>query len=161
MLARIRRDLFSSTISRVQTPQPNLEGKSVILYDGICGLCDRTVKFVLKNDREGKFLLAPRQGEFARAFLLRVGRDPGNMGSVILVRNPGTPAEFLLEKSDASLGIAETLGWPWKLATAARILPRAVRDFFYSLIARHRYQIFGKFDQCKIPTGDERARFLP
>ncbi len=138
----------------------SLVGKSVILYDGVCGLCDRTVKFVLKHDHEGKFLLAPRQSGFARALLLRRGRDPENMGSVILVKNPGTPEETLLEKSDASLGIAETLGWPWKLATFVRVLPRGLRDFCYGIVARYRYQIFGKFDQCRIPTGPERSRFL-
>lgn len=144
----------------VEQAQEVWAGKSVILYDGLCGLCDRTVKFVLKHDREGKFLLAPRQSEYARALLVRRGRDPENMGSVILVRDAGTAAEVLLEKSDASLGIAETLGWPWKAATVARVLPRGVRDFFYGIIARYRYQIFGKFEQCRIPTGEERARFL-
>ena len=141
--------------------EPEFSGKSVILYDGVCGLCDRTVKFVLKHDRHGRFLLAPRQGEFARALLIRLGRDPENMGSVLLVRNAGTAGECVLEKSDASLGIAETLGWPWNLAMAARILPRGLRNFFYGIVARYRYQIFGKFEQCRIPTGAERARFLP
>ena len=135
-------------------------GKSVILYDGVCGLCDRTVKFVLRHERDAKFLLAPRQGEYARALLLRHGRDPENMGSVILVRNPGTPDESLLEKSDASLGIAQTLGFPWNLALAARVIPRPIRNFAYGIVAKNRYRWFGKFDQCRIPIGDDRARFL-
>ena len=105
-------------------------------------------------------MLAPRQGEFARALLLRHGRDPENMGSVILVRNPGALGELLLDKSDASLGIAQTLGFPWNLAVAAHIIPRSIRNFAYGIIAKNRYRWFGKFDQCRIPTGEDRARFL-
>jgi predicted DCC family thiol-disulfide oxidoreductase YuxK len=134
------------------------ETAPVLLYDGVCGLCNRAVQTILKHDRRGEMRFAALQSEFGRAVL---GRHPELEGvdSVVLVeRGPG--GERVHVRSDASLGVLAYLGGPWKLFLAARIIPAPVRDFFYNLIARYRYRFFGKHDACLLPPPEVRARFI-
>jgi predicted DCC family thiol-disulfide oxidoreductase YuxK len=131
---------------------------AVILYDGVCGLCDRTVRFVLRRDRAGRFRFATLQSDYAAAALARHGRDAADLDSVCLVVDPGGPGEQVLARSDAVLAVLHGLGGAWRLAAIGRWLPRRWRDAAYDALARRRYRWFGRFDQCPIPSPQLRAR---
>jgi predicted DCC family thiol-disulfide oxidoreductase YuxK len=131
---------------------------AVILYDGVCGLCDRTVRFVLRRDRAGRFRFATLQSAYAATVLARHGRDAADLDSVCLLVDPDGPDERVLMRSDAVLVILHGLGGPWRLAAIGRWLPRPWRDAAYDAVARRRYRWFGRFDQCPIPSPQLRAR---
>ncbi|MBX3024163.1 DUF393 domain-containing protein [bacterium] len=131
---------------------------AVILYDGVCGFCDRTVRFVLRRDARGRFRFAPLQSDFAAAALARHGRDAGDLDTVALLRDAGSADERLLVKSDAVLAILRELGGGWALLGPLRWLPRRLRDAAYDAFARRRYAWFGRFDACPLPTPELRAR---
>jgi predicted DCC family thiol-disulfide oxidoreductase YuxK len=135
-------------------PQP------VILFDGVCGLCNGAVRFVLRHDPAGRFRFAPLQSEFARTALDRHGADPSELSTVCLLLEPGTPRERLLAGSDAVLAAARELGGPWSLLALGRILPRALRDRAYRAVARNRYRWFGRYEACPLPGPDVRDRFI-
>jgi len=130
----------------------------VLLYDGLCGFCDRTVQFILARDPGGSMHFAPLQGEYARQVL---SEHPSlrDVDSLILVEAVAEP-HLALVRSDAVLAIADYLGWPWRAAAAFRIVPRALRDWAYDLFARHRHRLFGRYDACPLPSPEVRARFL-
>ncbi len=132
----------------------------VLLYDGLCGFCDRSVQFILRRDAGGSMKFAPLQGELATELL---GRHPElrAVDSLILVEAEGPDADLPLVRSDAVLGIASYLGWPWKAAGVFRLVPRFIRDLAYDLFARHRYRLFRRYDSCPIPDAGVRARFIP
>jgi predicted DCC family thiol-disulfide oxidoreductase YuxK len=132
----------------------------IILYDGVCGLCNRLNRFVLARDPAGRFRFAALQSALAGAILSRHGRDPRHLDTVYLVLHHGQPGERLLQKSDAVLWILGELGGGWRLAGAFRVVPRAIRDLGYGLVARTRYRLFGRYDACPLPDPRHRARFL-
>lgn len=151
-------------------PQPGLPSvaaalpacNGVILYDGVCGLCNRFVQFVLRWDASAQFLFAPLQGEYAKDVFSRHASDAGSLETVVLVLSPGTAAETLLLRSDAAAEVFIRLGGGWRAwGRLLRLLPRAFRDAGYSAIARNRYWIFGKMKECPLPGAQTRARFLP
>lgn len=127
----------------------------LIYYDGLCGLCDRFVRFVVARDRAGRYRFAPLRGETARA---RLGSllDPESSQTVIL-EDDGR----LRVRSDAALAIVAGLGGAWRAAALLRVIPRPLRDAIYDWIARHRFRWFGRRDECRVPGPDERNRFLP
>lgn len=133
-----------------------MSAPAVILYDGVCGLCDRTVRFVLARDPDGtRFRFAALQSDFAAAALARHGRDARDLDTVCLL-----DGERLSIKSDAVLDILARLGGIWRLAAVARLLPRRLRDAAYSWLARRRYRWFGRFEQCAVPPPALRQRFV-
>ena len=135
-------------------------GRHLLLYDGVCGLCNRVTRFVLRRDPAGLFDFASLQSETGRAFLLRSGRHPGDLDTVFVVADYRLDSRRVLSKSGASLFIADSVGGPWRIFAVLRVLPAAVRDFFYDLIARSRYRIFGRYDTCPIPAPEHRKRFI-
>ena len=130
-------------------------GGPIVLYDGVCGLCDRSVQLVLRNDRRGRFRFAALQSEAGRALLQKFGLPPEALDSVVLVEGGRA-----WRKSRAALRIARRMDAPWPLLWPLIIVPRPVADFVYGLIAKNRYRIFGKLDACMIPPPEVRARFL-
>jgi predicted DCC family thiol-disulfide oxidoreductase YuxK len=132
----------------------------VLLYDGVCGLCDRSVQFLLRHDTQARFRFAALQSEFARRVLSRHGRDPAKLDSMVLVLDPGLPMERLLDRSDGVLALLEELGGGWRLLAAAHVIPRSLRDRAYDFVARHRYGWFGRYDQCVLPSPSVRTRFI-
>jgi predicted DCC family thiol-disulfide oxidoreductase YuxK len=132
----------------------------ILFYDGVCGLCDRTVQFVLRHDRDGRFRFAALQSARAHRILARHGRDPSRLDTMYLLVNPGGPTERLLDRSDGIVRVLEQLGGVWRLSAAARVVPRFVRDRAYDLVARNRYRWFGRYDRCVLPPPNMRARFL-
>lgn len=141
----------------------------LLLYDGACGLCARSVQWVLEHDRPDRgaaasLRFAPLQGETAAPVLARHGLAPGAGGfdTMVLVQDAGGPGERVLLRSDAAIGVGRYLGGRWAaLARVARLVPRVLRDGVYGLIARHRLRLFGGADTCRVPRREERGRFLP
>ena len=131
----------------------------MILYDGVCGLCHAFVRFARRRDARHDFAFAPLQGRTARTILARHARDPVDLDTVFVVVDAGTPAERLLDRSDAALYVLAQLGGVWSLvASLLGWLPR--RDLMYSLLARSRYRLFGRLDACALPEPEQRERFI-
>jgi predicted DCC family thiol-disulfide oxidoreductase YuxK len=131
----------------------------IILFDGVCRLCERSVQFVIRHDPDAKFVFAPLQSDYARSLL--EGQKPGLENF-----RPGDPNSFVLIadgkaslRSEAWLRICGELeGWP-RWLTVFRMVPRCIRDAVYDFIGRHRYQWFGKRPDCMVPTPDIQRRF--
>lgn len=126
----------------------------LVLFDGHCGLCDRSVQFLLRWDRHGRLHFAPLQGPTAAAYAPTP--DPNDPGTFVLVDEQGIHL-----RSDAALRTLAHLGPWWRGVLVLRLVPRPVRDAVYNWVARHRYQWFGRMDQCRVPTPGQAARFLP
>jgi len=138
----------------------HLEGRPIVLYDGLCGLCDGVVQFLLRHDTRDIFRFAAQQSDFAQQILRRHSPGANDADSICVIEHYGSPRENILIKSEATLRIAEGLGGIWRVALVARILPHWLRDKCYDWIARNRYKIFGKRSECRIPTVNDRHKFL-
>ncbi len=133
----------------------------IILYDGVCGLCNRFVRFVLKRDRRDCFRFAALQSHFAREVLQRHDVDPNLLDTVYLVLDCDRPTERLLSRNDAVSTVLKELGsFSWLWAKLLNFLPRRVRYWQYNLVARNRYRFFGKYDSCPLPDSKDRHKFL-
>lgn len=138
-----------------------VEAGPVLMYDGVCGLCNRYVRFVLARDRRRRFRFAPLQGLFGTRALARHGMQPtGDPNTIVLLESVGSPIERARVRSDAVLAILTGLGGPWRLAAVLRLIPAFLRDAVYDLVARFRYRIFGRFDACPLLPSSSRDRFL-
>jgi predicted DCC family thiol-disulfide oxidoreductase YuxK len=128
----------------------------VVLFDGVCNLCNATVNFLIDRDPGARLRFAALQSPEGQAVLARVGRQvQGEPESVFLVEGGR-----LYERSTAALRIARVLKGPWPLFYALVAVPRPLRDVVYRWVARNRYRWFGKADACRLPTPALRARFL-
>ena len=147
---------------------PSASPQTLILYDGVCALCNGTVRFLLrhdrsndrKNDRSDQFRFAPLQSAAARSVLQRHGLDAGGLRTVFVVANYGEASERVLTKSSAALYAAGRLGGWWKLSAAGYAIPRVLRDAVYGLVARFRYRLFGKYETCPLPDPLDRDKFI-
>jgi predicted DCC family thiol-disulfide oxidoreductase YuxK len=134
---------------------------SVLLYDGLCALCNRWVRFVLKYDQEDVFRFASLQSPLAAQVLLRHGVSAQSLDTVYVVLDFEQPSERLLARSDAAIEVLRQLGPIGKgSAKAFSFLPSSIRDALYTFIARNRYRSFGKYDSCPLPDPKFRSRFL-
>lgn len=134
----------------------------ILLFDGTCGLCHGFVQFMLKRDRKGSMRLTTLEGPIGIAILARHPVAKG-VDSVVWVERGGGGAggqEMASVKSDAALAAFRYLGMPWSLLAWSRIVPRFIRDRVYDFVARNRYQWFGRFDSCPLPSAEDRARYL-
>jgi predicted DCC family thiol-disulfide oxidoreductase YuxK len=137
-----------------------LNSNPIVLYDGVCGLCDRLIQFLLKRDKSDRFRFASLQSEFAAVLLKRHGADPHDLDTVYVAIDYGQPKERLLARSDAILYLLMQLEGFWKLAWLGRPIPKILRDWTYNLVARNRYRVFGKHDACLLPEPRYREKFL-
>lgn len=128
---------------------------AVIVFDGVCVLCNGWVRFLLRHDRAHRYRFAAMQSDSGRRLLARHGLDPDNPASFLLVEDGGAWTD-----SDAIRRVLVGLGGPWRAARLLALVPRAVRDPLYRLVARKRYRWFGRRDQCLLPAADEQRRFL-
>jgi predicted DCC family thiol-disulfide oxidoreductase YuxK len=135
-------------------------GAHLVLYDGVCGLCNHLVQFLLRHDRRGAFSFASLQSATGKATVRQWGGNPDELTSFYVVADFRTPNARALKKSDAAVFVAGQLGWPWKGLRAAGVLPRALRDRAYDAIAKSRYRIFGRYEQCLLPSEEFRSRFV-
>ncbi|MFL5729095.1 MAG: thiol-disulfide oxidoreductase DCC family protein [Cytophagaceae bacterium] len=131
------------------------EDKTIIFFDGVCKFCNGAVNFVIVRDRKNKFLFAPLQSSAGSDFLSSQKLSITDFDSVIVFRKGK-----VYKRSAAALQVTSQLGFPWNLLTVFWIIPRFLRDFFYDLIARYRYVLFGKKDACMMPTQEIKAKFL-
>lgn len=127
----------------------------LLLFDGICHLCDASVRFIVKRDPAARIKFAPIQSPLGSQLYAQHGLDPAAPNAMLFITPRGA-----FKASDAALEIARTLGGVWKLALFFKILPRALRDAAYYFIARNRYRWFGKDDSCMMPTPELKARML-
>lgn len=128
---------------------------AVVLFDGVCNLCNDSVNFVIDHDPAAYFKFASLQSDEAGALLAQYGLEAGYLESIVLVE-----AGRVYRNSSAALRIARKLSWAWPLLYAFVVVPRPVRDWVYDWVARNRYKWFGKRDQCRLPTPELRSRFL-
>lgn len=135
----------------------------LLLFDGVCNLCDRSVQFVIRHDRKGKFKFASLQSAYAEQILKKypeiapfnkTGNNP-DWGSIVFILKGKA-----YTRSAAVLKVMEELGFPWKIAAVFYILPSAFRNALYNFIAKNRYHWYGKKDSCMIPTPELRDRFM-
>jgi predicted DCC family thiol-disulfide oxidoreductase YuxK len=133
----------------------------ILLYDGVCGLCNRFVQFILRHDRDATFRFAPLQSALADRILNRHGTNPTDLDTVYVVVNHKLSDEYLLSRSEAVLFVLNQLRGPWRpAALPLRLLPKFLRDFGYNVVARHRYRVFGRAEACTVPRDQDRSRFL-
>jgi len=137
-------------------------GVHLILYDGVCGLCNRLNTFVLPRDPSGTFDFAPLQSDTARRVLAPFNRNPDDLNTLFVIANykSTSPAPTLLSKARAALFVIRTLGFPWSLLGIFGILPTFLLDIGYDAIASRRYRLFGRYEQCLLPSVEYRKRFI-
>jgi len=130
-------------------------GKSIILFDGICNLCNSSVNFIIKHDKKKKFIFTSLQSDAAKEILLQFQTKKLNMDSILLIEKGN-----IYEKSTAALKISKHLNSGYKLLYFFIIAPKFIRDFLYDKIATNRYKWFGKSENCMIPKKELKSRFL-
>ena len=141
--------------------------RTIILFDGMCNLCNGTVNFLIDRDPEGIFVFGALQSQDAQTLLQERGLSEAlsipemdDPESILVLPPPAAGKKPLLRESEAALYVAGRMGYPWKLLRFFLIVPRPVRDGVYRWVARNRYRWFGRRDTCRIPTPDLRRRFL-
>lgn len=141
-------------MSSYPIPKEEIFSPPVVLFDGVCKLCNGSVNFILRVDRKGLLKLASLQSEYGRAILKKHGKHSDPLDSIMLLEGAR-----LTGKSTAIIRISKYLGGAWPLCMIALIIPRFIRDFIYDIIAKNRYRWFGKFDTCRIPDPELEDRF--
>jgi predicted DCC family thiol-disulfide oxidoreductase YuxK len=127
----------------------------VLLFDGVCNLCNGFVRFVVRFDSAGRYLFAPLQSDVGRELLDRLDMPTESIETVVLVDE-----ESVSTKSTAALRVLRELDGPWPLLSPLVVLPTGLRDRVYDLVATHRYRVFGRTDECQVPDPEIRERFL-
>jgi predicted DCC family thiol-disulfide oxidoreductase YuxK len=125
----------------------------IVFFDGYCGLCNGFVDFMMKADKQALFKFSPLQSEYAKANLSPA--DVEDLKSVVVLIDGKT-----YRKAEGVLKAVSSLGGIWKLSLGLGILPSSILNLGYNLVAENRYKIFGKSDTCRLPTPEERARFI-
>lgn len=131
------------------------QAEAVIVFDGVCNLCNGAVDFVIRRDKTGIFRFTANQGAMGRSLLARYGFEGQGDRTILLIEGG-----MAYTRSEAALRVLGHLGWPWKAMGIFRVVPRPLRDWVYKQIARNRYRLFGKRETCRLPTPEERSRFL-
>ncbi|HWJ90318.1 MAG TPA: thiol-disulfide oxidoreductase DCC family protein [Flavisolibacter sp.] len=132
------------------TKQPPL-----VLFDGVCNFCNRSVNILIRHDKKNCFRFAALQSPAGQALLKKHGLDPNSFTSFVLIEG-----EKIYTKSTAVLQLTKHLPWYWKGLQLLRLMPRSVRDAFYDWIARNRYRWFGRKNACMMPTMEQRKKFV-
>ena len=132
-----------------------VKSSSIVLFDGVCHLCDGAVRFILKREKSKDLYFAPLQSETGKDLLLKNGYPESYLEGLVLIEN-NRP----YDRSSACLRIAGKLKFPWNLLFLCLVIPKPIRDVLYSIIARYRYRFFGKKEVCSIPGTEDRQRFL-
>jgi predicted DCC family thiol-disulfide oxidoreductase YuxK len=141
-------------MNALDKPDANERG-GLVIFDGVCNLCEASVNFIIRHDKDGIFRFVPSQSELGSALQQRYGINTAALDTVVLIRDGQVFTE-----SDAAVEIASAFDGRWRLLGLARWIPRPARDWAYRRIANNRYAWFGRKDVCLIPTPDVRRRFL-
>ena len=129
------------------------EPAAIVVFDGVCNLCNGVVQWLIRHDPEGRLAFASRQSAAGARLAVEHGLD--GIESVVVIEG-----ERAFVRSDAVLRLTHHLGRPWSVLGAAGVVPRPLRDVAYGVLARSRYRIFGRRAECMVPTPELRARFL-
>ncbi len=132
------------------------ENKKIVLFDGVCNLCNSAVTTIIKHDKEGNFLFTSLDSNYGKKLLNYLGIDSTKIDSIILF----DPNVAYYTKSTAALKIINTFGGFWNFMQLFTVIPDIFRDFIYDVIAKNRYNWFGKREQCMIPTPELKSKFL-
>ncbi len=132
-----------------------MKGHPVVLFDGVCNLCNGGVQYIIRHDPKGRYQFASLQSNVGRELQGRYGFDPDVINTIVLIEHGKA-----YSKSDAILRVARRLKGPVRLLWVMRIVPRPIRNGIYDWIGRRRYRWFGKRDECMVPTLELRERFL-
>lgn len=132
-----------------------MAGKSIVLFDGICNLCNGFVNFLIDRDRHDRFQFGSLQSERVKELLRPLHYSTSELSTVLLLEG-----DQLYTRSTAVLKIFRRMPGVWPLLYALMVVPRPVRDFLYDLVARNRYRIFGRKDACRIPTPELQSKFV-
>jgi predicted DCC family thiol-disulfide oxidoreductase YuxK len=130
--------------------------KKIILFDGVCNLCNTSVQYVIKRDKNDIFRFLPLQSDLGQQIIKHIGIANQNIDSIILYE----PGKAYYYKSGAAIEVAKSLGGFLTYSTIFRIIPSALRDILYDFVARNRYKWYGKKESCMIPTPELKAKFL-
>ena len=133
---------------------------SIILYDGVCGLCNKFNLFVLRRDEHNLFRFASLQSRFAKEVLARHGASPEKLDTVYLIADYGQAAETVLSRSEAVIFVLAHLASTTRVARVLQLLPKLLVDGIYDFIAGTRYRLFGRLKQCPLPNDDQRKKFI-
>ncbi len=132
------------------------KNKKIILFDGVCNLCDRFVRYVIRHDKKDIFRFVALQSELGQEILKHIGIDPKNIDSVVLYE----PGSAYFYKSSAVIEIVKEFGGLFHLGVVFRVIPTALRNSIYDYVAANRYSWYGKKDSCMMPTPELKAKFL-
>lgn len=132
------------------------KNKKIILFDGVCNLCDTTVQFIIKHDKNDIFRFVALQSDLGEKIIKHIGLDRSKTDSIILYQ----PGQAYYYKADAAFKIANELGSIYSLISVFSILPKWLTNKVYDYIARNRYKWYGKKDECMLPTQAMKAKFL-
>ena len=132
------------------------ENKKLILFDGVCNLCNSSVQYVIKHDKKNKFLFTALQSETGQQLINQYGIDTSKTDSILLY----TPKKGVVAKSTAALTIAYHLGFPNNILSIFLVIPAFIRNWVYDYIAKNRYKWYGKKESCWIPTPELKSKFL-
>lgn len=132
----------------------------VVLYDGVCGMCNRLVQFLLRRDRDDRLRFAPLQSDLGRALVERHGGDPDEVSTMYLVSKLGTDDERAHRRGPAAVRAIAALGGGWRLFGVLRIVPALVLNLGYSIVAKLRYRISGRLGACPVPSAESRDKFI-
>lgn len=135
-------------------------GKHLIFFDGVCGLCNKSVQYVLDRDAAGSFFYASLQSGFASHTLAKYGDNPADLDSIRVLANYQTASEKLYTRSDAALFVLRELGGFPAAIGRLTFIPSLIRDGVYKFVAVIRYRLFGKYDSCRLPDPATRERFI-
>ena len=130
--------------------------KSLVLFDGVCNLCNTSVLYVIKHDAKNRFLFAPLQSNIGQQIIAKYNLDTSKTDSIILY----SADKGLKMKSTAALHISRRLGLPNNLLSVFLIIPAFIRNWVYDFIAKNRYKWYGEKDNCMIPTPELKAKFI-
>ncbi|MCP4976196.1 MAG: thiol-disulfide oxidoreductase DCC family protein [Maribacter sp.] len=130
--------------------------KKIVLFDGVCNLCNGTVRFTIKRDKKDEFRFATLQGDMGRQLIQERSIDTSLVDSIILIE----PGIAYYAKSTAALKIIHSFGGFWKICNVLNLIPRQLRDIVYDWVAKNRYSWYGKKDQCMLPTPEIKTKFL-
>jgi predicted DCC family thiol-disulfide oxidoreductase YuxK len=125
----------------------------IIFFDGVCGLCNHFVDFIITRDHQKKFYFSPLQGQYAQELL--PSELTQELKSIVYVSDGK-----VLMKSQAVIQIMQELGGIWQLAQVGKLLPLSFQNFFYDMVGSNRYRLFGKKETCRLPSAEERQRFI-
>lgn len=139
---------------------PPKADRALLLYDGLCGLCNRLNRFVLTHDRREIFDFASLQSDVARAKLAAFGVDSAALTTMYVIVGYDSASPALLQRGRAALFVAKMLGAPWSWLGIARVFPDALLNWSYDVLSRNRHRLFGRTNVCEVPAPDVRARFL-